>query len=90
VNVFQSKFHSSVTSVQLFYLAGLMLSGQDFTTRTDHMGRGLNASKFADTSGALADMLEKSLLPAGVLQSGGVMCSGNRQTRREDKKERIK
>ena len=80
VNVFQSKLHSSVTSVQLFYLAGLMLSGQDFTTRTDPMGRGLNAGKFADTSGALEDMLEKSLLPAEVLQSGGVMCSGNRQT----------
>lgn len=79
-NVFQSKFHSSVTSVQLFYWVGLTLRGQDFTTRTDPMGRGLNAGKFADTSGALADMLEKSLLPTEVLQSGGVMCSGNRQT----------
>jgi hypothetical protein len=77
---FQSKLHSLVTSVQLFYLVGLMLSGQDFTTRTDPMGRGLNAGKFADASGALEDMLDKSLLPAEGLHSGGVMCSGNRQT----------
>jgi len=67
-----------------------MLSGQDFTTRTNPMGRGLNAGKFADTSGALEVMLEKSLLPAEVLQRWGVMCSGNRQTQREDKKKRIK
>jgi hypothetical protein len=75
VNAFQSKIPSSVTSAQLFYWSELTLSLQDFTTRTDLMGRTIECMEIRRQKWAIMRHVGILTVTSEVLQSEDTTCS---------------